>query len=100
MASQADLSRIRQAIAPCLRKAWAPGKARPARVTLKWRLDEDGGVVGSPEIIDPPGTNTWSAPPAADAALRAVKACEPFKLPPDQYHLWKEIVFTFDATSK
>ena len=98
MASQADLARVRQAITPCLRKAWVPGRARPARATLKWRLDEDGRLVGAPEIIDPPGTNAWSAPPAAEAALRAVSACEPFRLPPDKYHLWKEIVFNFSAS--
>ena len=101
MASQADLARIRQAVAPCLRKAWAPpARHRSARVTLRWRLDEEGRVVGEPEVLDQPGGGSWQGSPAADAAIRAVRACEPFRLPLDEYHLWKEIVFNFDALSK
>lgn len=99
LASQGDLARIRQAIAPCLRKAWLPrAKGKAARVTLKWRLDEDGRLVGEPEVIDPPDTNVWSSS-TAEAAVRAVRACEPFRLPVARYHLWKEIVFNFDAVS-
>jgi colicin import membrane protein len=95
MASQSDLMRIRQAIAPCLRKAWRP-PPQAARVALRWRLDEDGKIVGSPEIVDP---QLSPYAPAAQAATRAVYACEPFKLPPDRYDLWKEIVFNFDAAT-
>jgi hypothetical protein len=47
-------------------------------------------------VVDPPDANVWSSS-AVDAAVRAVKACEPFRLPPAQYHLWKEIVFNFDS---
>jgi hypothetical protein len=96
LASQGDLARIRQAIAPCLRKAWLPrAKGKAARVTLRWRLDEDGRLVGEPEVVDPPDATVWSSS-AADAAVRAVRACEPFRLPVAQYHLWKEIVFNFE----
>ena len=95
LASQSDLARIRQAIAPCLKRTWGSlAKRQSARVTLKWRLDEDGRLVGSPEVVDPPGTNS----PATQMAIRAVHACEPFKLPVAQYHLWKEIVFNFSAS--
>lgn len=64
------------------------------RVTLRWRLDEDGRLLGQPEVIEPQGN---PGAPAAQAAIRAVRACEPFRLPVDRYHLWKEIVFNFDA---
>jgi hypothetical protein len=95
LAGQSDLARIRQAIAPCLRRTWASlPKRQSARVTLKWRLDEDGRLVGAPEVVDPPGSDS----PATRMAIRAVHACEPFRLPVAQYHLWKEIVFNFDAS--
>ena len=95
LASQSDLARIRQAIAPCLKQAWGSlTKRQAARVTLRWRLDEDGRLVGPPEVVDPPGSDT----PATQMAIRAVHACEPFKLPVAQYHLWKEIVFNFSAS--
>jgi hypothetical protein len=96
LASQSDLARIRQAISPCLKKAWGPPmKGQSARVTLKWRLDEDGRLLGPPEVIDPPSSSPGS--PAVQKAIRAVQACEPFRLPVNEYHLWKETVFSFDA---
>jgi len=94
-ASQSDLERMRQAIAPCLRKAWLSSvRGRPMRVTLRWRLDEDGMLVGDPEIVEPHDSEDSLE---VLAATRAVHACEPFRLPVSQYHLWKEMVFTFDA---
>jgi colicin import membrane protein len=98
LASQSDLDRMRQAIAPCLRKAWLSSvKGRQARVTLRWRLDEDGMLVGDPELVDPrDGEDSLEV----QAAMRAVQACEPFRLPVSQYHLWKETVFTFDAAAR
>jgi hypothetical protein len=36
---------------------------------------------------------------AAEAALRAVSVCEPYKrLPADKYDAWREIVMTFDPS--
>jgi hypothetical protein len=36
---------------------------------------------------------------AAEAALRAVSVCEPYKrLPPNKYEAWREIVMTFDPS--
>ena len=99
LASQGDLAQIRRAIYPCLKKTWTPpAKGRGARVTLKWRLDEDGRLVGSPEVVDPPSSG-WGLSPAAESAIRAVQACQPFRLPGDKYHLWKEIVFNFDPAA-
>jgi colicin import membrane protein len=97
-ASQADLASIRQAISPCLKRSWAPpGKSRSARVVVRWRLDEDGRLVGDPEMVDPERIPPDS--PVGQSAIKAVRACEPFRLPMDKYDLWKEIVFTFDAAS-
>jgi hypothetical protein len=98
LASQSELAYVRKAITPCLRKAWVPpGKGRPLRVTLRWQLDEDGRLVGDPEVV-----NSQSIPPdspAAQAAVKAVRACEPYRLRLDKYHLWKAIVFSFDAAA-
>jgi len=35
---------------------------------------------------------------AAQAALRAVLKCSPYKLPRDKYQYWRSIVFTFNPT--
>src|SRR5262245_16966630 len=90
LANQSDLARIRQAILPCLKRTWVPpAKGQSARVTLRWRLDEDGRLLGSPEIVDPQISPYY---PAAQAATRAVQACDPFKLPVVDSHLSKQVV--------
>jgi hypothetical protein len=96
-ADQRDLERMRQAISPCLKKVWLSSvKGRPMRVTLRWRLDEEGMGVGDPENVAPRDSEDSIE---VVAAMRAVHACEPFRLPVSQYHLWKEMVFTFDAAA-
>jgi colicin import membrane protein len=34
----------------------------------------------------------------AESAMRAVRACSPLKLPPEQYQVWRNIIFNFDPT--
>ncbi|HEX5998735.1 MAG TPA: hypothetical protein VFZ16_04960 [Hyphomicrobiaceae bacterium] len=96
LADQSELMQIRQMIAPCLRKAWKPPtRPRAFRLTLRWLLDEDGKVVGEPEVVQAPGAAPDS--PIARSAMQAVRACAPYRLPVAKYHLWKEIVFNFDT---
>ena len=33
----------------------------------------------------------------AESALRAIKLCEPLKLPVDNYEGWKKLIINFDA---
>ncbi len=73
-----------------------PAKGPFAPVTLRWRLDRNGKLLGSPEIVAPHGNSEIM--PSARAAMRAVRACEPFALPAKRYDVWKEIVWDFDPT--
>ena len=96
LASQDELAQIRRAIAPCLRKAWSPPARRRAfQLTVRWLLDEDGRIVGEPEVVGAPGGAPDS--PMAQSAIQAVRACAPYRLPVASYHLWKEVVFNFDT---
>ncbi len=88
---------MRDVIASCLRKNWRmPAEGPFVRVTILWRLERGGRLLGPPEIVDP-----QSSPeiiPSARAAMRAVRACEPFKLPAKRYDVWKVIIWDFDPT--
>jgi TolA protein len=81
---------LRQRFSEC----WSipPGvKESQETVDLTWRMSKDGRVVGQPVVIGGSGGVT-----AQQAAISAVKACEPYDwLPQDAYHLWKEIEWTF-----
>jgi len=82
---------MRQKLAEC----WSiPPSVRESKdvVTLQWKMSNDGRVVGQPIVIGGSGGVA-----AQQAAVSAVKACEPYDwLPPDGYHLWREFEWNFE----
>ena len=68
-------------------------------VRIKLQLKRDGTVVKS-EIIDharmnKPGQGFYKV--LAESALRAVKLCQPLRVPTTGYERWKELQLNFDA---
>ena len=69
-------------------------------VRLKLELKKDGTILNS-EIIDHqrmnlPGQKFYKI--LAESALRAVRLCQPLKVPPTGYEKWKNIQLNFDPT--
>lgn len=69
-------------------------------VRIKLELEPDGSVAKS-EILDharmnKPGQNFYKV--LAESALRAVKLCQPLKVPSTGYERWKELQLNFDAS--
>ena len=85
---------IKSQLTPCWRVPGAGGGAEVPAVTLLWRLAPDGSLDGEPVVKSAPNDTLGSA--AAEAALRAVRSCQPFRLPPESYESWKEIEWLFD----
>jgi outer membrane biosynthesis protein TonB len=65
---------------------------------VKVLLNQDGSVAGMPQLLDTMGLSDPYFRAAADSAIRAVKMCEPYKLPADKYEAWSEVTVTFDPT--
>ena len=68
-------------------------------VRIKLRLNPDGTIFKS-EILDhvrmnKPGQGFYKV--LAESALRAVKLCQPLKVPPKGYERWKDLQLNFDA---
>lgn len=67
---------------------------------LTWRLNPDGSLASGPTLIKQDGKTTSNFPQQqlhVEAAIRAVRAAAPFRLPPDLYDSWKYIKeFSFD----
>jgi colicin import membrane protein len=57
-------------------------------------LRPDGSLEGEPALEAPQSGPVYQI--AAEAAMRAVKMCSPFTLPPDKYAAWKMIIWDFD----
>ena len=68
-------------------------------VRIKLELKPDGSVIRS-EILDHarmnrPGQGFYKV--LAESALRAVKLCQPLRVPSTGYERWKELQLNFDA---
>jgi len=69
-------------------------------VRIKLRLKKDGTIVKS-EILDHqrmnrPGQQFYKV--LAESALRAVRLCQPLKVPPTGYDKWKDLQLNFNPT--
>ena len=72
-------------------------------VIVRVRLNPSGGLDGDPRLISPanPPYNDRPLLVASESALRAVRICAPYRLPPeaqDRYHLWKVLDMRFDPS--
>ena len=68
-------------------------------VRIKLQLKPDGSIINS-EILDhvrmnKPGQGFYKV--LAESALRAVKLCQPLRVPSTGYERWKELQLNFDA---
>ena len=69
-------------------------------VRIKLKLKQDGTIVKS-EVLDHermnrPGQSFYKV--LAESALRAVRICQPLKVPPTGYERWKDIQLNFNPT--
>src|SRR5258708_2747659 len=89
-----------------MRECWnvPVGAPNPEQLIVQVRvfLAQDGSLA-QPPLLEPASRAAAASNPymrtAAEAALRAVNVCEPYKrLPPNKYDAWREIVMTFDPS--
>lgn len=82
----------------CWTLAGGGGGVETPVVVLKWRMRPDGILDGEPQLVQ--SASGPLAQLANEAAIRAVKKCQPFNLPPDLYATgWKEITWEFDPSA-
>ncbi|KAB0679367.1 cell envelope integrity protein TolA [Aureimonas leprariae] len=92
---EADLGvRLRQALAAC----WSlPVTETATRIGVTVRLTRDGEIDGTPAVtVEPPG---MAVSQLTQSAIRAVRRCAPYRLPPERYEEWRELRINFDNAS-
>lgn len=96
----ADLASILQSE---IYRCWSPpvGSPHPERLIVRYELflNRDGSVAQPPQLTAESASAAASDPymaAAAGAARRAIYTCAPYRLPPDRYPQWRNVIFTFD----
>lgn len=77
-----------------------PGLADAAEVRIKvtMQLDQNGDIIGEPEVVATGGSES-ARRALAGGAKRAIMKSRPFKgLPPEKYDAWSEVVVNFDPS--
>jgi hypothetical protein len=85
-----------------MQKCWSvPAGAAGAEnliVQIRVFLNPDGSLAQPPELMDKTKMLTGNSyyRTAAESAMRAIRRCQPFKMPADKYNSWREIELNFD----
>jgi hypothetical protein len=82
----------------CWKAPAAPSEGEPYFPKIRVAFKSDGALRAAPRLVNPPSDPAWR--PQADAALRAVKACDPLHVPEKYapyYQQWKTKTVYFDT---
>ena len=75
-------------------KCWKSPNQAGLIVTVRVHLKLDGYLSGDPIITNLNPSPAFRA--AAESALRAVRDCQPYRMPATSYESWKDVEITFD----
>lgn len=74
-----------------------PGvEAQNMKPVFEFELNRDGTLRGEPRLINAQPSPAFTD--AANSALRAIKQCQPYQLPPDKYQFWEGVTLEFDPS--
>jgi hypothetical protein len=92
--SQPEIDALRARLMSC----WSPpiGVTTSNRlvVVVKFSLSKDGAVSGEPTVINRGADPLFKV--AAESAIRAIRSCQPYRLPTSKYEAWRDIEVKFD----
>ena len=87
-------------IAQQVRRCWnmVPGLPLDSLgyIQVRVHFNPDGSIQGTPELLDRSRMSDPFYRSAAETAVRAVLACQPYRMPSEKYNTWKLIDFNFD----
>ena len=95
--TQSEIEALKARLYQCWNPPRGVREATALRVQVAINLNPDGTLAAPPRVIG--GGFEPLAQIAAESAVRAVQICAPYDiLPPEKYHVWRSINFTFDPS--
>jgi colicin import membrane protein len=95
--SQSETDALRGQVQRCWNIPAGAADADNLKVSVKFKLDQSGALVGPVEIISGGGSDGVQRA-AAEAARRAVARCSPYTLPAEKYDAWADVIVNFDPS--
>lgn len=92
--SQSEIDALRAQIQACWNPPAGAADARDLIVKVRLMLNQDGTLSGEPSVVNRGGGDVFQI--AAESAMRAIRRCQPYKLPIAKYDVWKDVEVTFD----
>ncbi|MDB5598580.1 MAG: hypothetical protein JWN71_624 [Xanthobacteraceae bacterium] len=92
--SQSELDALRAQIQQCWNPPAGAADAKDLIVVVKLELNQDGTLTGQPSLANRSSHPFFQV--AAESALRAIRRCQPYKLPIAKYETWRSIEVGFD----
>lgn len=92
--SQSEIDALRAQIQACWNPPAGAADAKELIVKVRLMLNQDGSLSGEPSVVG--GSSGGFFQVAAESAMRAIRRCQPYKLPIAKYDVWKDVEVTFD----
>ena len=96
--SQNELSRLAAMVKQQVTACWNPPvgvtEARNLVVVVSFALNRDGTLSGEPVVKNRVSNPMFQV--AAESAVRAVRSCQPLRVPAAKYDFWQEVEVNFD----
>lgn len=92
--SISEIDALRAQIARCWNPPVGVLEAGQLLVRIGMELNPDGTLAAPPMLLNGSPDPIFTV--AAEAAIRAVNACQPYYLPPEKFSAWQQIHMTFD----
>ncbi len=92
--SQSEIDALRAQIQACWNPPAGAADAKDLIVTVRLQLKLDGSLHADPILLNRGGSQFFQI--AAESALRAIRRCQPYRLPAAKYQAWKDVEVTFD----
>ena len=92
--SQSEIDALRAQIQACWNPPAGVVDAKELIVRIRLQLREDGSLSANPTLLNHGSHPIFQI--AAESAMRAIKRCQPYKLPIAKYAVWRDVEVTFD----
>jgi colicin import membrane protein len=92
--SQSELDALRAQIQACWNPPVSMADAKDLVVEVRLMLNQNGTLSGEPLVVNRSGHPLFAV--AAESATRAIRRCQPFRLPVAKYEVWRDVIVAFD----